>query len=173
MRHLDRLASRSIHDLSLGSLDYLLVVPGMVFGVYVMPFTLAAIGLWLGWKVAAVGIAASITTVAITDPLKLYFSRERPEPPQAKRRVRIRKLVKNPSFPSGDSAQAALIALLLWANCGVEDWRRHLWLALIPSCMFARVYFGAHWIGDTIAGAAIGACVMLVYQALFASFIGG
>ena len=171
MQHLDRLASRSIHDLALGPLDYLLVVPGMLFGVYIMPFTLAAIGLWLGWKVAALGIAASITTVAITDPLKLYFSRERPEQLEAKRRVRIRKLVKNPSFPSGDSAQAALIALLLWANCGVEDWRRHMWLLLVPSCMFARVYFGAHWLGDTIAGAAIGACVMLVYQALFASFV--
>jgi len=171
MEHLDRRASRPIHDLTLGGLDYLLVVPGMAFGVYVMPLTLAAIGLWLGWKVAVVGIAASITTVAITDPLKLYFSRQRPAPLEATRRVRIRKLVNNPSFPSGDSAQAALIAILLWANCGVEDWRRHLWLALVPACMFARVYFGAHWIGDTIAGAAIGACVMLVYQALFASFV--
>ncbi len=171
MRQLDRLASRSIHDLALGPLDYLLVVPGMLFGIYVMPFTLAAIGLWLGWKVAALGVAASITTVAITDPLKLYFSRERPEQLEAARRVRIRKLVKNPSFPSGDSAQAALIALLLWANCGVDDWRRHVWLGLVPLCMFARVYFGAHWIGDTIAGAAIGAGVMLVYQALFGSFV--
>jgi undecaprenyl-diphosphatase len=109
--------------------------------------------------------------VAITDPLKLYFSRERPEPLTAIRRVRIRKFVKNPSFPSGDSAQAALIALLLWSNCGVDDWRGNLWLGLVPLCMFARVYFGAHWIGDTIAGAAIGACVMLVYQGLFASFV--
>jgi undecaprenyl-diphosphatase len=105
--------------------------------------------------------------------MKLYFSRERPEQLTAKRRVRIRKLVKNPSFPSGDSAQAAVIAFLLWANCGADDWRRYLWLGMIPSCMFARVYFGAHWIGDTIAGAAIGAAVMLLYQALFASFVGG
>lgn len=171
MRHLDRLASRTIHDLTLGPLDYLLVVPGMAFGSYVMPFTMAAIGLWLGWNVALVGIAASITTVAITDPLKHWFERERPAPLEAARRIRIRKLVKNPSFPSGDSAQAAVIALLLWSACGIEDWRRHVWFGLIPLCMFARVYFGAHWIGDTIAGAAVGAAVMLVYLALFGAML--
>lgn len=171
MRHLDRLASRPIHDLSLGPLDYLLVVPGMAFGSFVMPLTLALIGITLGWNVALLGAAASLTTVAITDPMKHWFSRERPQPPQAARRVRIRGLVKTPSFPSGDSAQAAVIALLLWSACGVEDWRRHLWFALVPLCMFARVYFGAHWIGDTIAGAAIGSGVMMVYLALFGSML--
>ena len=171
MNHLDRRASAPIHDLSLGVLDYLLVVPGMAFGSYVMPFTLGTIGYWLGWRVALVGIAASITTVAITSPLKHWFERERPAPLEAARRVRIRSLVKNPSFPSGDSAQAAVIALLLWSQCGVNDWRGYLWLALIPACMFARVYFGAHWIGDTVAGAAIGAGVALAYVSLFASFM--
>ncbi|MBP9892070.1 MAG: phosphatase PAP2 family protein [Planctomycetes bacterium] len=171
MNQLDRRVSRPIHDLSLGPLDYLLVVPGMAFGSYVMPFTLGTIGLWLGWRVALVGAAASITTVAITSPLKHWFERERPVPLEAARKVRIRGLVKNPSFPSGDSAQAAVIALLLWSQSGVNDWRGFLWLGLIPACMFARVYFGAHWIGDTVGGAVIGAGVALLYLALFASFM--
>lgn len=30
------------------------------------------------------------------------------------------------------------------------------WLLLIPYTMLGRVYFGAHWFGDTVGGAAIG-----------------
>ncbi len=30
-------------------------------------------------------------------------------------------------------------------------------VAVVPAAMFGRVYFGAHWIGDTIAGAFLGA----------------
>ena len=105
MNQLDRRVSRPIHDLSLGPLDYLLVVPGMAFGSYVMPFTLGTIGLWLGWRVALVGAASSITTVAITSPLKHWFERERPVPLEAARKVRIRGLVKNISYALGVGAQ--------------------------------------------------------------------
>ncbi len=168
---LDRRATRPIHDLVLGPLDYLLVVPGMAFGSYAMPFMLGGIGLWLGWRVAALGVAAAITTVAITDPLKHWLARERPLPLGKPRRVRIRSLVKNPAFPSGDSAQAGMIALLLVFNGPCDDWRRWLFLLLAPPCMFARVYFGAHWIGDTLAGVIIGAAVMLAFQSLFGGFV--
>jgi membrane-associated phospholipid phosphatase len=33
------------------------------------------------------------------------------------------------------------------------------WLAIVPLTMFGRVYFGLHWITDTIAGALVGGAV--------------
>jgi membrane-associated phospholipid phosphatase len=64
-----------------------------------------------------------------------------------------------------------MVALLLWLNAPLQGVPRHALLLLAPACMFARVYFGAHWIGDTIGGAAIGAFVMLVYQYLFGGML--
>lgn len=157
---IDRRLSGPIHRLVMGPLDYLLAVPGMAFGTYVMPLTLGAIGLWLGWRVLAVGVAASLVTVAITQALKHWVKRERPDAPESPRRVKLRGLVRNPSFPSGDSAQAAVVALLLVLNGPVQDSLRWLFMLPLPLCMFARVYFGAHWIGDTLAGAVIGAAVL-------------
>ncbi|KAA0217871.1 phosphatase PAP2 family protein [bacterium] len=171
MRELDRQASRPIHALSLGLLDYLLAVPGMMFGSYFMPVTLSLVGVLLGWKFTLVGLAACLATLAITDPLKHWAARQRPQPLEAPRRVAIRTLVRNPSFPSGDSAQAAMIATMLWLNAPLEGWVRHLLLLIAPACMFARVYFGAHWVGDTLAGAAIGAAVWFVFQGLFSDFL--
>lgn len=171
MKELDRHASRPIHAISLGLLDYLLVVPGMMFGSYLMPVTLSLVGLYLGWKFTLVGLAACLATLAITDPLKHWAARPRPQPLEAPRRIPLRGLVKNPSFPSGDSAQAAMITMMLWLNAPMEGWPRHVLLLIAPACMFARVYFGAHWVGDTLAGAAIGAAVWFVFQGLFGDFL--
>jgi membrane-associated phospholipid phosphatase len=41
----------------------------------------------------------------------------------------------------------------------LEEW---LFIWIIPVVMFARVYFGFHWLGDTIGGASIGAAVAMV-----------
>src|SRR5690606_26786144 len=106
MKQLDHSLSAHIHGWRLGPLDYLLVVPGMLFGSYVMPLTVLALGLWLGWRFGLVCVMAALTTVAITGPLKHWIGRERPAPLEAPRAFKLRKLVNNPSFPSGDSAQA-------------------------------------------------------------------
>lgn len=157
---LDRRLSGPIHRLVMGPFDYLLAVPGMAFGTYAMPFTLGGIGLWLGWKVLVIGIAASPVTVSITQTLKHWTKRARPDVPFKPRRVHLHGLVRNPSFPSGDSAQAAVVSLLMVLQGPVPGPERWLFMIPLPLCMFARIYFGAHWIGDTLAGAAIGAAVM-------------
>lgn len=169
MKRLDTWASTHIHGLKLGPMDYVLVVPGMLFGSYVMPLTVTALGLWLGWKFLLVAVIVSMATLAITGPLKHWVARARPEPLEAPRVFKLRKLVNNPSFPSGDSAQAGAMVMLV-LMFGPWPWTL-LAVPLVPLCMFARVYYGAHWIGDTIAGAAIGAGVALACGYWFREFV--
>ena len=169
MKQLDHNLSERVHRLELGAVDYFLVLPGMLFGSYVMPLTVTAMALWLGWQLGAVAVIAAITTLSITNPMKHWFARLRPEPLLVKRAFKLRKLVNNPSFPSGDSAQAgAMVTLVIM----FAPWPWSLFaLPLIPLCMFSRVYYGAHWFGDTIAGVAIGCFVALPYGFWFADFV--
>lgn len=171
MRALDQRLSRTVHDWKLGPLDYALAVPGMLFGSYVMPVTVLALGAWLGWKFALVCVIAALTTLAITNPLKHWVGRARPEPLSAPRALKLRKLVNNPAFPSGDSAQAGcIVALLMLA--GPMPWSQSAaFLPLAPLCMLSRVYFGAHWWGDTVAGVAIGAFVGAAYGFWFRALL--
>jgi membrane-associated phospholipid phosphatase len=172
MRQAERKLSQATHDLRLGRWDYLVAVPGMAFGVHMMPLTVLLLGFWLGWRFALVCTLAAVTTLAITDPLKHWFNRDRPELPRDSRAIRLRKLVRNPSFPSGDSAQAGVVTALL-VVLGPLGWPGWLvFLPIAPACMFSRVYFGAHWWGDTVAGVAIGAAVALAYAHWFRALFG-
>lgn len=171
MKQLDHKLSSRVHAWRLGPLDYLLVVPGMLFGSYVMPFTVIVLGLWLGWQFGTVAIMTALTTLAITGPLKHHIGRKRPDPPEAPRAFMLRKLVNNPAFPSGDSAQAGAMTTLL-IMLGPLEWPGStVFVPLAVLCMFSRVYYGAHWIGDTVAGAAIGVGVALAYARWFEVFV--
>ena len=169
MKQLDHSLSERVHRLELGALDYVLVVPGMLFGSYVMPLTLGALALWLGWQFGALAVMTALTTVAISNPMKHWIGRDRPQPLESLRAFKLRKLVTNPSFPSGDSAQAGAMIMLV-ILFGPGPWSL-LALPLIPLTMFSRVYYGAHWFGDTIAGVAIGCCVALPYGFWFSEFV--
>lgn len=170
---MDHRLSRAVHGLRLGPLDYVLAVPGLLFGSYGMPLLILALGAWLGWRFAAVAIMSTLTTLAITTPMKHWVNRPRPEPLEAPRALKLRKLVNNPAFPSGDSAQAGSVTALL-VLCGPFAWPLGaVFLPLIPLCMFSRVYFGAHWWADTVGGAMIGAGVAMAYAVWFGAFIAG
>ena len=168
MKQLDHNLSKRVHGLQFGPLDYVLVGPGMIFGSYVMPLTVMGMSLWLGWRFGAICIMAALTTLAITGPMKHYFGRVRPEPIDS-RRFKLRKLVNNPAVPSGDSAQAGAMVMLV-VMLGPWPWSLAA-LPLAPLCMFSRVYFGAHWVGDTVAGVLIGALVGGVYGFWFGGWV--
>ena len=110
--------------------------------------------------------ACSLGLAALTSTIKRITDRGRPQP-LAPRALAVRALATSPSFPSGDSAQAALVTTLLILAGPFEDARRWLFLPLAPCCMFGRVYFGAHWIGDTVGGLLLGVAAALLARPLF------
>jgi len=171
VRAFDHAISRPIHGLRLGLLDYFLAVPGLMFGSYGMPLTILGLWLLVDWRFALVCTLAAVTTLAITGPLKHYFGRARPTDLPHRRAIALRSLVNNPAFPSGDSAQAAMIATMLIAAGPIHGPQAWWFAALVPLCMFSRVYYGAHWVGDTVAGAAIGAGVGACYATWFGGWM--
>ena len=95
----------------------------------------------------------SLLTLLTTTLLKRFFGRLRPSDRiRVLRTFNLRSLEHNFSLPSGDSAQAAL-----WACLAAWTYHSPLPLLIVPATMVGRVYFGAHYLGDTIVGAAIGA----------------
>lgn len=72
------------------------------------------------------------------------------------------------SFPSGHTANAATIAVVL----GVLFPRALMWIAgaaWVALMAFTRTYLGAHWLTDTFGGLLIGVCVALIVWAPFAN----
>jgi membrane-associated phospholipid phosphatase len=97
--------------------------------------------------------------------------------------MNLRGLVTNPAFPSGDSAQAAVVATALFLqvraarrvcaaplhsapNALLTQTSSWLWLVAMLPTMVARVYFGCHWVGDTLGGAAVGAALTSAVHAV-------
>ena len=107
----------------------------------------------IGPKPALVYACMILSGVVITSAIKRVTRRVRPGK-TANRLVNLRFMERNFSFPSGDSFQAACMATFLNATLSTDSV-----MLLIPIVMFARVYFGFHWVGDTIAGALLGIIV--------------
>ena len=94
-----------------------------------------------------------IIVLSINESLKYVIGRPRPSIEDIARKwPNLRGIHNNPSMPSGDTAQASVAAVTLIYH-GFSGW----FVLAIPLGAFGRVYYGSHWIGDCIIGAAIGA----------------
>ena len=138
---------------------------GGIFGTYILPILIVIVLLLIKRPWSSLFFAvASIASVGVAQLLKSLVGRARPE----------EMLVTSDfgSFPSGHTANAATMAVAL----GIIFPRVWVWAAgaiWIALMMFSRTYLGVHWLTDTIGGALLGAGVVLILWAPFASRISG
>jgi undecaprenyl-diphosphatase len=105
-------------------------------------------------------VVAAIASATVTRVIKVIVGRPRPE-----------DILVQPdfgSFPSGHSANAALLATAL----GIILMRTWVWVAgavYTVLMMLSRTYLGAHWISDTIGGMLVGAGIAVIVWAPFAN----
>ncbi len=133
-----------------GGITAILIVPLLIIG---------GLLLWRRPWAALYFAIAILASVLVVQLLKKLIGRSRPD-----------EILVNPdfgSFPSGHSANAALIATAL----GIVFWRAWIWAAgavYTVGMMLSRTYLGAHWISDTIGGLLVGAGVAVIVWAPFA-----
>lgn len=123
-----------------------------------------ALVLWRRRWAALYFLTATVAAAALVQAVKQLVGRSRP--------VEILVTSDFGSFPSGHSANAALIATTL----GIVFARRGVWIAgalYTLAMMVSRTYLGAHWISDTVGGVLIGSGVAVIVWAPLAARLFG
>ncbi|MEP6481823.1 MAG: phosphatase PAP2 family protein [Rhodoglobus sp.] len=138
-------------------------IGGGLIAIAVVPvLIIVALLLWRRRWAALYFLISVAVSPLIVELLKKVFGRPRP--------TDILVTSDFGSFPSGHSANAALIATVL----GIVLARRWIWIAgacYTIAMMLSRTYLGAHWISDTVGGALIGVGVAVIVWAPFAAVL--
>lgn len=139
--------------------DAMNFIGGGWFAIFVVPLGGAALFLLARRRWAAlVFVVACAASAGLVQLLKGLFGRARPED--------ILVAVDPGSFPSGHTANAATIAVVL----GLLLSRIWVWAAgavWVVAMALSRTYLGAHWLSDTVGGALLGAGVGLLVWLAF------
>lgn len=106
---------------------------------------------------AAVAVAATLISQAITGVLKVSFARPRPADSLANDAMT--------AFPSGHTSFAAtvVIVLALLLHTQIAWVLAVIWVAVMG---WSRTYLAAHWLTDVAGGAVLGASVALLCWAI-------
>lgn len=116
---------------------------------------------------AAYLVTASLAGALVVQLVKALTARPRPED----------MMVTSDfgSFPSGHSANAAVLAVVLLVlfsrRPGQRPWLRWVLALYVVLMMISRAYLSAHWLSDTIAGALLGTSIALLIALPFAKRI--
>lgn len=109
-------------------------------------------------------ILGSLLSVPVNVVLKTIWDRERPDAAIVNVAVRT----AGTSFPSGHTMGAVAfygaLAALAWIHLDRRQYRLPivLFLILIPmGTGFSRIFLGAHWLSDVVAGAALGLFILI------------
>jgi membrane-associated phospholipid phosphatase len=120
---------------------------------YIIVLALALLlGFWHRWRSGGVLIAASVTSNMVSEGLKDWIARPRPD------MVPHLDHVNSLSFPSGHAASAALVYLLFAALA--PKGHRVAWFGFALLFMiltgWSRVALGVHWPSDVLGGWLLG-----------------
>lgn len=114
------------------------------------------------WTQTTIFVVALVTSELCIGPLKALVDRPRPPDPAVE--------ISAASFPSGHAIATAVTAFGLVIAFLPRGRRRIHWgigsTLLAGSMAWSRVYLGAHWMTDTIAGVCIGAGLAIGTEAL-------
>ncbi|MFJ8666291.1 phosphatase PAP2 family protein [Streptomyces sp. NPDC093600] len=114
------------------------------------------------WSVSCLLATYLVGNMAVVLLLKHLVDRPRPANPLVR--------VDHGSFPSGHAAGAALLVVLVGALVIPVARRRAWWIAgalFTLAMMWSRTWLHAHWLSDTVAGAAAGGGAGLLFWWLF------
>ncbi|RYG62415.1 phosphatase PAP2 family protein, partial [bacterium] len=134
---------------------------------------LLAAGLaWRGLRRGAVFVLLSLLGIPLDTTLKLIWARARPDAGA----VQVVVAQSGYSFPSGHAvlgtAFYGTLAVLAWVHLVDRPWRWPVTItlaALPPFIDLSRIYLGAHWLSDVIAGSAVGLALILPTSRWYAS----
>lgn len=134
------------------------VVGGTLISGVLIPALLAlALFVQHRWRSALFLISASAINAIIVQIVKATVARPRPED--------MMVISDSGSFPSGHSANAVVIVLILMLIFTHQRWIPYVGGGYVLLMMWSRTYLHAHWISDTAAGVLLGITVVLVIWA--------
>ena len=119
---------------------------------------LIAVGFWVVDKRASI-LTAFVLVASSTSNYWLKITFKVPRPPATNWLLGVR--VSNYSLPSGHAQNS----MTIWGWLGIKIktwWLRTLSIVLIGLIGLSRVYIGVHWLGDVVAGWAIGFLLLIV-----------
>jgi membrane-associated phospholipid phosphatase/ribosomal protein S18 acetylase RimI-like enzyme len=118
---------------------------------------IAALVIVRRWRAAVFAAASLVLSVALAQLLKALFDRARPED---------MLVVSDPgSFPSGHTANAATLAVVLYLVFP-RRWVAVLGAIWTVSMTLSRTILSVHWLTDTIGGMLVGAAAVLLAAAM-------
>ena len=102
-------------------------------------------------------LAIAVASATVNGPMKLLFARRRPDSPR-----RLWRKPRTSSFPSGHSASAFAFAVAATRELPEAG---PVLFPLAAGVAYSRVYLGAYYPSDVIAGGAFGAAVGMAARA--------
>lgn len=130
-----------------------------------LPVMAAVAALFRRFRLAAALLAATLLKVSLEAVAKIFVQRGRPAEILPDAILHGKVAVHGLSFPSGHAIVIFAIAALA-APYVSRNWRTLLWALAVMVCV-SRVYLGAHFPLDVMAGAGLGVFIASVLNLIF------